>query len=133
MLNNHLLSTTAPPRPQTPAGKTVTGQYLAKATVGYPPWKRAEDAALWLRGQLTVKPTVKLAGETFGVSVPLVAAARNRLDGRERGKRHATNGGGVTALSDDAVERIVAEIGVDRIWRVVDRLTQPDLPLVAAE
>jgi hypothetical protein len=36
-------------------------------------------------------------------------------------------------LSDDAVERIVSEIGVDRFWRAVDMLTQPQPPLVAAE
>lgn len=40
---------------------------------------------------------------------------------------------GGTALSEDAVERIVVEVGVDRIRRAIDRLTEPELPLVAAE
>jgi hypothetical protein len=115
-----------------PAGKavkTVTGEFIAKATVNYPPWRRALDAVRWLRGQIIIEPpTLKLAAKTFGVSVPSVIAARKRLEQRERGKKHA-NGGGSTGLSDDAVERIVTEVGVDRIWRAVDRLTQPQLPL----
>jgi hypothetical protein len=49
---------------------------------------------------------------------------------RERVKRFAN--GGVSTLSDDAVERIVVEVGVDRIWRVVDKITQPQLPLMTA-
>jgi len=36
-------------------------------------------------------------------------------------------------LTDDEVKSIVAEIGVERIWRIVDKLTAPELPLVAAE
>jgi hypothetical protein len=31
------------------------------------------------------------------------------------------------------IENIVREVGVDRVWRVVDKLTSPELPLVAAE
>jgi hypothetical protein len=49
---------------------------------------------------------------TFIISVPLVVEA---------------------TLSDAAVERIVAEVGVDRIWRAIDKLTAPELPLAAAE
>jgi hypothetical protein len=113
---------------QAPATKTVTGQYLAKATVNYPPWRRAEDAARWLRGELTIKPTLKLAAETFGVSVPLVAQAREWL---ERVKRHGN--GGTTTLSDDAIDRIVVEVGPERVMCSLDRITQPQLPLVAAE
>jgi hypothetical protein len=116
---------------QAPAIKTVTGQYIAKATISYPPRQRAEDAVRWLCGQLTVKPTVKLAAETFGVSAPLVAEARKRFEQRERAKRF---NGGTTTLSDSAIEGIVREVGVDRIWRAVDKLTSPELPLgVAAE
>jgi hypothetical protein len=43
------------------AVKTATGQFIAKATSGYSPWRRAQDAAHWLRGELNIKPTVKLA------------------------------------------------------------------------
>ena len=39
----------------------------------------------------------------------------------------------MTPLSDQALERIVAETGVERVWRVIDRLTAPELPLAAAE
>jgi hypothetical protein len=121
---------------QASAVKAVTGLYIAKAAVNYRKYQRAEDAARWLRGELQIKPTVKLAAKTFGVSIPLVAEARKhhlrQLARREQGKRHL-NGGSVPGLSDDAVERIVAEVGVDRIWRAVDKLTQPQLPLQAAE
>ena len=112
----------------------VTGQYIARATVNYPSRQRAEDAVRWFRGELTIKPTLKLAAETFGISIPLVMEARRHLAQVERLRRlHQTDndGGGTTALSDSAVENIVAEVGVERIWRAVDKLTQP--PLAAAE
>jgi len=119
---------------QAPAGKTaktITGQYLAKATVNYPARRRAEDAARWLRGQVTIKPTVKLAAETFGVSVPLVAEARDLLEQQERAKRHGN--GGATTLSDDAVDRIVVKVGPERVMCSLDRITQPELPFAAAD
>jgi hypothetical protein len=130
-----LLSTARPSNgqmaPATKTVKSITAQHIAKATVNYPSRQRAEDAVRWLCGQLTIKPTVKLAAETFGVSVPLVAEARKRFEQRERAKRF---NGGTTTLSDSAIEGIVREVGVDRIWRAVDKLTSPELPLgVAAE
>jgi hypothetical protein len=109
----------------------VTGQHIAKATVNYAPQQRAADAARWLRGELSVKPTVALAARTFGVSVPLVAEARERFEQRERAKRFGN--GGTAILSDSAVESLVREVGVERVWRAVDKLTSPELPLVAAE
>ena len=36
-------------------------------------------------------------------------------------------------MSDSALENLVREVGLDRVWRAVDRLTQPELPLIAAE
>jgi hypothetical protein len=36
-------------------------------------------------------------------------------------------------LSDADLEQLVTEVGIDRVWRVLDRLTQPQLPLQAAE
>ena len=54
-----------------PAPDGVTGQRIAKATINYAPQQRAADAARWLRGELSIKPTVALAARTFGVSVPL--------------------------------------------------------------
>src|SRR6516164_536266 len=111
---------------QAPATPVVTGQHIAKATVNYAPQQRAADAARWLRGELSIEPTVALAARTFGVSAPLITEARERLEQRERAKHLA-------ALSDNVIERIVREVGVERVWRVVDKLTSPELPLVAAE
>jgi hypothetical protein len=112
------------------AVKTVTGQYLAKA-VNYPPRRRAADAAGWLCGQVTIKPTVKLAAEVFGVSVPLVAAAHLWSPRRASGLN--SESAAITTLSDDAIDRIVAEVGPERVMCSLDRFTQPQLPLVAAE
>ena len=78
--------------------KTVTGQHLAKATVNYPAWQRAQDAAAWLRGEVAVKPTLKLAARTFRVSVPLVVQAREQLEQVEQRKRHL-NGGSTPTLT----------------------------------
>jgi hypothetical protein len=121
------------PSPSNGQATTVTGEHIAKATVNYAPQQRADDAARWLRGELTVRPTVALAARTFGVSVPLVVAARERFAQRERSPKRFGNGGTAATLTDSVLERIVCEIGVDRVWRVIDRLTQPELPLVAAE
>src|SRR5262245_29128573 len=38
-----------------------------------------------------------------------------------------------SALTDDKIESLVVELGPERVLRVVDRLTAPELPLVAAE
>ena len=115
---------------QAPVGKTVTGQFIARGTVNYASWHRAEDAVRWLRGELQIKPTVKLAAATFRVNAQQVKEARERLERRERGKRQGTD---TPVLSNDAVEHIVRRIGPERILRVIDKLTEPALPLVAAE
>ena len=111
---------------------TVCAQRIAKSTVNYMPQQRANDAARWLRGELRVQPTVALAARTFRVSVPLVAAARERFAQRAARPKRFGNGG-TAILSDSALENIVREIGVDRVWCAIDRLTSPELPLVAAE
>jgi hypothetical protein len=59
--------------------------------------------------------------------------AEQRAQREQAGRTKSFGNGGITTLSDSVIERIVREVGVDRIWRVIDRLTQPDLPLVAAE
>ena len=115
-------------------GKTVrivSAQHIAKASVRYSKWQRAKDAAHWLEGAVQVRPTLTLSAEVFGISVPSVIRARKRIAQAQQGKRHGN--GGTTPLSDFAVENIVREVGVDRIWRAVDKITQPKLPLVAAE
>lgn len=118
---------------QAPTKIVIGGEFLAKATVAYPAWRRAEDAVRWLRGELQIKPTIKLAAEVFGVSFQRLKQAQARIEQRERNKRHALNGNGTTTLSDSALERLLAEVGIDRVWRAVDNLTQPQLPIAAAE
>jgi hypothetical protein len=76
---------------QAPAIPIVTGEHIAKATGNYGPQQRADDAARWLRGELSIKPTVALAARTFGVSVPLVVEAHEQHERRQRAKR--CNGG----------------------------------------
>jgi hypothetical protein len=108
---------------QGPQKKTISAQFVAKATTSYPRSQRADDAAQWLRGKAEIIPTLKLAAETFGVQPAEVKAACRRLERRNR-----------PDLSDDVVERIVIEIGPERVLKAVDRLTEPPLPfLVAAE
>jgi hypothetical protein len=119
-----------PANGQAPQKKAVPGQFIARATSSYPRNRRAEDAAQWLRGKIEVAPTLKLAAETFGVQPAEVKAARKRLEQSERAKHF---NGGSTILSDSVIENIVREVGVDRVWRAVDRLTQPEMSLVAAE
>jgi hypothetical protein len=118
--------------------KIVTGERLAKSTVGYPWWVRAQDAALWLAGEAEVKPTAKLACAVFGVSYPRLRQAQARLRRRDRSKPHV-NGNGRSAnghapnLDDGNLDRIVAALGADRVLASLDRVTQPQLPLQAAE
>jgi hypothetical protein len=117
------------PEKQAPT-KVVTGQHIAKAHRAYTPWQRAEDAARWIKSEVQIVPTVKLAASVFNVSVPLVMKARAILDERSR-RKHRANGS--TTLSDAVVERIVTEVGPNRILHALDRVTQPQLPLQAAE
>jgi hypothetical protein len=119
-----------PANGQGPQKKAIPGQFIAKATTNYPRHCRAEDAAQWMRGKVEVAPTLKLAAATFGVQPAEVKAARERLEQSER-KRFGN--GGTAILSDSVIEHIVREIGADRIWRAVDKLTSPELSLVAAE
>ena len=65
--------------PQAPAKpvKVVSGLYIAKAFRSYPKWKRARDAASWVRGEVTVTPTIKLAASVFGTTPPQVKAQLN--------------------------------------------------------
>jgi hypothetical protein len=125
-------STSSPPTPPTQAVKTVktiTAQYISKAT-HYTKWERAHDAALWLRGELRIVPTTKLATRFFGVSAPLVVEAGRRYD---EWRNNGVNGNGTPTLSDAVLDHMIIEIGPDRILAALDRVTQPTLPLQAAE
>jgi hypothetical protein len=119
---------------QAPVKVTIGALFLAKATRAYPAWRRAEDAARWMKGEVVITPTAKLACAIFRISYPRLKQAQTRL---ERNKHHVdwnhVDGNGSTELSDGVVERIVAEVGIERIWRALDKLTQPQLPLQAAE
>jgi hypothetical protein len=115
--------------------KIVTGQRLAKSSCGYPWWARAEDAARWLKGEVVIAPTAKLACEVFRISYPRLKRARALLAVLERSKHHVDEKhvNGTTVLSDAVIDGIVAEVGHDRIFAALDRATQPQLPLQAAE
>jgi hypothetical protein len=54
-----------------------------------------------------------------------------RLEQSKHARRFGN--GGAANLSDFAIERLVCEVGVDRIWRAIDKFTSPERPLVAAE
>jgi hypothetical protein len=107
----------------------LRGRFLAKATTNYPAALRAEDAVHWMRGEVRIWPTATQARRLFRVNAQQLRLARERIEYRERAKQRVF-GVGTTTLSDDAVERIVVEVGPERIWKAVDRLTQPP---VAAE
>jgi hypothetical protein len=111
--------------------RTITGQFLAKAS----PQLRAELAVRWLGGENAIKPTVKLACSVFAVSYPRLKQARARLERNKHhvDEKHVNGNGSGTVLSNDVVERIIAEVGIERVWRTLDRLTQPTLPLPPAE
>ena len=104
--------------------KVISGLRLAKAFRNYPKAERAREAASWVRGEVTIAPTRKLAASTFGVSP---ARVRAELKPRERTKRHINGNGSAAYLSDDELDRIVVEAGLDRVLAALDRATQPQL------
>ncbi len=65
-----------------------------------------------------------------GVAAADVAVAPRKVPQR---KLHRLLYRRADTLSDDEVTRLVIELDPERILRVVDRLTQPQLPLIAAE
>ena len=83
---------------------------VAKSSTRYPRWVRAGEAARWLRGEVVVEPTAKMACAVFAISYPRLKKAQARLD---RNKHHFdekhVNGNGTPTLSDEFVERIVVE------------------------
>jgi hypothetical protein len=111
---------TAPIGQVPPKPTVISALRLAKAFRSYPRSERARDAAAWIQGGIVIHPTIRLAANVFAVSPAQVRAQLG-----PRAKRRP--------LSDAAVERLIARAGVERIWRVIERLTQPQLPLQAAE
>ena len=61
--------------PTTSQVKIITGQRLAKASVGYPALLRAEDAVRWQRGELQIKPTAKLRRGSSRASTASIMAS----------------------------------------------------------
>lgn len=58
--------------------RTMTGQSLAKRH-DLNPRKRAREAALWILGDLDLKPTLKAASLVFSVSIALIMEERDYL------------------------------------------------------
>jgi hypothetical protein len=107
MIQMNLLLKIPTANEQAPADKTVTGQQ-----------KRALRKLL---RDLIVFISVAAAD---------VAVAPRKVPQR---KRHRLLCRRADTLSDDEGTRLVIELGPERVLRVVDRLTQPQLPLVTAE
>jgi hypothetical protein len=122
----------------TSAVKVISGEHIAKSSCGYPLEVRAADAVRWLKGEVVIAPTAKLACEVFRISYPRLKRAQARLvQGRHHFDEKHVNGNGngatATALSDAVLDHMVIEIGPDRILHALDRVTSPELPLQAAE
>jgi hypothetical protein len=94
--------------PQAPASQAVTGQAQKRAL------RRL------LRDLITFTGTAM--SEVAAKPRKARASKRQRLLYRR-----------ADTLTDADLAALVREVGIDRIWRVVDRLTQPSLPLIAAE
>ena len=122
--------------------RAISAETIAKRRY-YPQDERDVDAAAWVLRELDVEPTNKLAAAVFDTTVARVSKARRLLE--QRGRRH--NGGGhhnckpVSTLTDREVDRLVEQVGAELVeklgaeacLRFLDRATQPELPLRAAE
>jgi hypothetical protein len=97
---------------QAPAGKTVKGAVTGQ-----------QRRALRKLFRDLVTFTGTAASE-------LAAAPRSKAPQRPRQRLLYRS---ADSLTDADLDRLVAEIGIDRIWRAVEKLTQPPLPFMAAE
>jgi hypothetical protein len=92
-------------------------------------------AYLGLARQLNDDDRLKLARGELKLSA-LWRNYRERLAARRKApqlKRQRLLYRRADTLTDADLAVLVAEVGVERIWRTVDKITQPQLPLVAAE
>jgi histone H3/H4 len=71
-----------------------------------------------------------VSGEWPYVPTPAEAA---RLLGTHARLVHKALGSTPKPLTDAAIDRLIQRAGVERVWAALDRLTQPPLPLIAAE
>jgi hypothetical protein len=116
--------------------KTISVEHLNKAT-RLSKEDRAEIGALWLCGKIVIKPTQTLVALVLHISIPLIRrrlAEHAKLDGNGAGSSDSNgNGSGTTVLSRDVIKNMIIETGPDLFWDVFTELTQPQLPLQAAE
>jgi hypothetical protein len=97
---------------------TVTGRSIAKA--GRTPRDRAELAARWVLGSVTVGPTVTLAARVFGVSLPLVSQKVRFLKANTVAAPPIEH---VWAAMTEAERDAFVGINITDIWTRMDRLT----------
>ena len=100
---------------QAPAGKTVK-----TVTSIFPP------AALARALRKLLRDLVVFAG----TSINDLASTPRRKPSQTKRQRLLYRR--ADSLTDADLDRLVANIGVERIWRAVDRLTQPPLPFMTA-
>jgi len=96
-----------PARGQAPAGETVTAQQ-----------RRA------------LRKLIRDLVAFTGTAINDLAAAPRKAPQRTRQRLLYRR---PDTLSDDEVKSIVVELGPERVLHIVDKLTSPELPLVAAE
>ena len=97
---------------QAPAGKAVTGQ------------------ADLVKQRRALRKLFRDLVAFTGTAINDLAATPRKAPQRKRQRLLYRRG---DSLTDDEVKSIVAELGPGRVMRALDRLTQPKLPLVAAE
>ena len=123
------------PRPTRQAPHDATRGYLGHKR---PDWERADLAAkAYLQKRPIEAPTLHQIAFAYRVSVGSIQRRLNTkritVDIVERLAQAPWQfPPGVPALSDCAVENIVAKVGVERIWQALDKLTQPELSLLVA-
>jgi len=76
-------------------------------------YKRANYAARWVRGLITMQPTIKLAADVFGASLPYTHKEMRVLDGIKPPNPIVS-----AYLNASAEQKLEAArvIGVDRVW-----------------
>jgi hypothetical protein len=122
----HINKSAAEPAPNTQRGlqkwprrhETVTGWSIARAE--RKPYERAELAACWVLGSLTVVPTVTLAARVFGVSQPLVHEEVRYLKATTVAAPPLDH---VWALMTEAERDAFVGAHITDIWTRIDRLT----------
>jgi hypothetical protein len=106
--------------PYTPSTARPSNGQLTKIVTGQDPAKQRRALRKLIRDLVAFT----------GCAVDAFAAAPRKAPQRKRQRLLYRK---ANTLTDDEVKRIVVELGPDRVLRVVDRLTQPPLPLQAAE